>query len=394
MGECRRRVQPPLERQLHYGYIGGRVNDIKRRKRAMVEPAFRVEARGQTRRIEQSISRAPPAPGLPAHRSECGRCSRENRRSRKSSAALGSKFSVNSGSSQCAEIMSTASWLPRRSAVACRPTPPEASRTPRATDRPCTTKGQPTMRNEVDRKSMLADRNLAVYALLHSRSGLRGRHDSSTLRGGCLLGVGHIVAVGAAPSPPTALIEQLLQHPTSHLSFADARGRKRAARPQVPGQACMTCCCQTVMTKTHENVLAPVPSLVGQIRRSRCVRRSYATEGFVLRQRAGRRPRTCSSSRAMGAARCTAASTRRTDPNSRRRGVTDTDRNPYMPMRGTKFNIPLDLRNPSYSDMSDSAQQNIATVWDFEFWRAYLDALARTATTMCRYGTCIPSRRW
>jgi hypothetical protein len=58
-------------------------------------------------------------------------------------------------------------------------------------------------------------------------------------------------------------------------------------------------------------------------------------------------------------------------------GVTDTDRNPYMPMRGTKFNIPLDLRTPSYTDMSDSAQENIATVWDFEFWRAYLDALAR-----------------
>ncbi len=58
-------------------------------------------------------------------------------------------------------------------------------------------------------------------------------------------------------------------------------------------------------------------------------------------------------------------------------GVTDTDRNPYMRIRGTKFNIPLDLRNPSYSDMSDSAQQNIATVWDFDFWRAYLDALAR-----------------
>ena len=37
-------------------------------------------------------------------------------------------------------------------------------------------------------------------------------------------------------------------------------------------------------------------------------------------------------------------------------GVVDTDRNPYMPMRGTKFNIPLDLRTPSYSDMSDSAQ--------------------------------------
>ena len=58
-------------------------------------------------------------------------------------------------------------------------------------------------------------------------------------------------------------------------------------------------------------------------------------------------------------------------------GVQETERNPYMPMRGTKFNIPLDLRTPSYSDMGDSAQANIATVWDFEFWRAYLDQLAR-----------------
>jgi hypothetical protein len=52
-------------------------------------------------------------------------------------------------------------------------------------------------------------------------------------------------------------------------------------------------------------------------------------------------------------------------------------RNPHFELRGTKFNIPLDLRSPSYSDMGDSAQQNIATVWDFEFWRAYLDGLAR-----------------
>jgi hypothetical protein len=58
-------------------------------------------------------------------------------------------------------------------------------------------------------------------------------------------------------------------------------------------------------------------------------------------------------------------------------GVADTRRSPYMPLRGTKFNIPLDLRSPSYSDMSDAAQQNIATVWDFEFWREYLDQLAR-----------------
>jgi hypothetical protein len=58
-------------------------------------------------------------------------------------------------------------------------------------------------------------------------------------------------------------------------------------------------------------------------------------------------------------------------------GVVELDRVPYMPMRGTKFNAPLDLRTPSYSDMSDSAQKNIATMWDFEFWRAYLDQLAR-----------------
>ena len=63
-------------------------------------------------------------------------------------------------------------------------------------------------------------------------------------------------------------------------------------------------------------------------------------------------------------------------------GVVDTDRNPYMSLRGTKFNIPLDLRTPSYSDMSDSAQQNIATVWEFEFWRAYLDQLARDRYNM------------
>jgi hypothetical protein len=58
-------------------------------------------------------------------------------------------------------------------------------------------------------------------------------------------------------------------------------------------------------------------------------------------------------------------------------GVVDTDRNPYLAMRGTKFNIPLDLRTPSYTDMGDSAQANIETMWDFEFWRAYIDQLAR-----------------
>jgi hypothetical protein len=50
---------------------------------------------------------------------------------------------------------------------------------------------------------------------------------------------------------------------------------------------------------------------------------------------------------------------------------------PYLAQRGVKFNIPLDLRTPSYSDCSDAAQANIPVMWEREFWTAYLDALAR-----------------
>jgi len=57
--------------------------------------------------------------------------------------------------------------------------------------------------------------------------------------------------------------------------------------------------------------------------------------------------------------------------------VTDMDRNPYMSMRGTKFNIPLDVRTPSYTDVCDAAQNNIGEMWSFAFWKAYIDALAR-----------------
>ena len=51
--------------------------------------------------------------------------------------------------------------------------------------------------------------------------------------------------------------------------------------------------------------------------------------------------------------------------------------NPYMKVRGTKFNIPLDVRTPSYSDVSDAAQNNMAEMWNFEFWKNYIDNLAR-----------------
>lgn len=57
--------------------------------------------------------------------------------------------------------------------------------------------------------------------------------------------------------------------------------------------------------------------------------------------------------------------------------VAAVKRAPHFAMRGVKFNLPLDVRTPSYSDMSDSAQTNIPTVWDFGFWREFLDTLAR-----------------
>ncbi|MDU0355132.1 hypothetical protein RS130_15580 [Paraglaciecola aquimarina] len=49
---------------------------------------------------------------------------------------------------------------------------------------------------------------------------------------------------------------------------------------------------------------------------------------------------------------------------------------PHFRKRGLKFNIPLDARNPSYDDTGSSAQQNIEAVWDFDFWRHYLDKMA------------------
>ena len=50
---------------------------------------------------------------------------------------------------------------------------------------------------------------------------------------------------------------------------------------------------------------------------------------------------------------------------------------PKVPERGIKLNIPLDARNPSYSDMADAAQASMADIWDLAFWRDYLDEMAR-----------------
>lgn len=57
--------------------------------------------------------------------------------------------------------------------------------------------------------------------------------------------------------------------------------------------------------------------------------------------------------------------------------LAESDNKPYLERRGIKFNIPLDLRTPSYSDLSDAFQQNIPVVWDMEFWKQQFDEMAR-----------------
>ncbi len=57
--------------------------------------------------------------------------------------------------------------------------------------------------------------------------------------------------------------------------------------------------------------------------------------------------------------------------------IKDADHKPHIAKRGIKFNIPLDLRTPSYTDISDSGQANIPEVWEKDFWIEYLDAMAR-----------------
>jgi len=55
----------------------------------------------------------------------------------------------------------------------------------------------------------------------------------------------------------------------------------------------------------------------------------------------------------------------------------DSDHTPHIARRGIKFNIPLDLRTPSYTDCSDAAQANIPEMWERAFWTDFLDAMAR-----------------
>src|SRR5215469_440570 len=64
-------------------------------------------------------------------------------------------------------------------------------------------------------------------------------------------------------------------------------------------------------------------------------------------------------------------------PAAIRRALEPRVRRPWVLRRGIKFNIPLDLRTPSYGDGATAARVNIPEVWSREFWRSYVDDLAR-----------------
>lgn len=58
----------------------------------------------------------------------------------------------------------------------------------------------------------------------------------------------------------------------------------------------------------------------------------------------------------------------------------DEEHQPYIAKRGLKFNIPLDIRQPSLGENwkdSNSTQSNVANMWDIQYWTEYLDVLAR-----------------
>ena len=58
-------------------------------------------------------------------------------------------------------------------------------------------------------------------------------------------------------------------------------------------------------------------------------------------------------------------------------GIKTAEHRPFIESRGIKFNITPDRRTPSYSDNSDSAQNNILEMWSMDFWHEYLDEMAR-----------------
>jgi hypothetical protein len=74
--------------------------------------------------------------------------------------------------------------------------------------------------------------------------------------------------------------------------------------------------------------------------------------------------------------------------------IREKARKPYIFRRGIKFNIPLDARAPSYDDTGSSAEENIADMWDWDFWEEYLNTLARNRYNVLTLWTTHPYPGW
>jgi hypothetical protein len=62
------------------------------------------------------------------------------------------------------------------------------------------------------------------------------------------------------------------------------------------------------------------------------------------------------------------------------KGSYNSEESPAILKRGIKFNLPLDKSSVTYESagkVSDSAKQAIPNVWDFSFWTAWFDEMAR-----------------
>ena len=70
--------------------------------------------------------------------------------------------------------------------------------------------------------------------------------------------------------------------------------------------------------------------------------------------------------------------------------VEEKARKPYVLRRGLKFNIPFDGRTPSYDDTGTAAQENIATMWDFTYWKHFLDTMVRNRYNVLSLWTTNP----
>lgn len=70
--------------------------------------------------------------------------------------------------------------------------------------------------------------------------------------------------------------------------------------------------------------------------------------------------------------------------------VEEKARKPYILRRGLKFNIPLDARAPSYDDTGSSAHHNIPVMWQWEFWKQFLDTMVRNRYNVLTLWTTHP----